>query len=98
MILHVCTGAEWQACSGLPLYQPNSYAIEGFIHCCLPSQLAGVLKRYFVGKTDLYLLTIDENKLTPNIIFEGSADSEKFPHVYGQIEVSAIIQVQRLRD
>jgi uncharacterized protein (DUF952 family) len=96
MILHVCTGDEWMNCSGLPFYHPYSFQSEGFIHCCLESQLPGVLERYFIGKEDLYLLSIDERKVNAEVIFEGSANNEKFPHVYGPIERAAILKVEKL--
>jgi uncharacterized protein (DUF952 family) len=97
MILHVCTAEEWMNCSDSSLYQPASYVSEGFIHCCIDSQLPGVLDRYFGGKYNLYLLTIDEMKLKAEVILEGSVNNEEFPHVYGAIEKAAIVKVEKIR-
>jgi uncharacterized protein (DUF952 family) len=96
MVLHVCAAHEWQKCAGLSHYEPASYVTEKFIHCCLDYQLAGVLERYFRGQMDLYLLTIDETKLEPELLYERSIGEEKFPHVYGPINMTAIVKVEKL--
>jgi uncharacterized protein (DUF952 family) len=53
-----------------------------------------VLERYFAGKTDLVKLVIDTDKLTSRFVFEWSPSTEDtFPHVYGTINVDAVVDV-----
>jgi uncharacterized protein (DUF952 family) len=53
-----------------------------------------VKQRYFEGRNDLLLLSIDTDKLTSPFIFEWSPSvQDTFPHVYGPINVDAVIKV-----
>ncbi len=94
IIYHVTTAAEWNAAKENGYYETPSLKEEGFIHCSQENQVAGVLERYFAGKTDLVKLVIDTDKLTSRFVFEWSPSSEDtFPHVYGTINVDAVVDV-----
>ena len=94
-IYHVTTAAEWKAAQEKGSYESASLKEEGYIHCSLEDQIAGVLERYFSGKTDLVKLVIDTDKLTSPYIYDWSTTNEgTFPHVYGPINTDAIIQVK----
>ena len=69
---------------------------DGFIHCCTPAQLAGVLKRYFKGASGLVLLHLDESKLKAELKYEPSTSDEKFPHLYGAINCDAVVRTEGL--
>lgn len=72
---------------------------EGFIHCCDPSQLDGVLTMFYADVPhDLLLLTIDPELLTSPLVREvGNPETgETFPHVYGPINADAVIETRVL--
>jgi uncharacterized protein (DUF952 family) len=71
-------------------YVPAGFAAEGFIHCCWPNQLAGVIDRYYQGREDLVLLDLDVNAVGATLVEEDPGSGEKFPHLYGPIPLSAI--------
>ena len=96
MIHHVTTFDDWQSQKDTPEFFPADYLREGFIHCCSPSQLTGVLERYFKGKTGLVLLHLDESKLKAELKYEASTNDEKFPHLYGAINREAVMKVEKL--
>ncbi len=97
IIYHVTTAAEWTAAKANGYYESPSLKAEGFIHCSQDHQVAGVLERYFAGKTDLVKLVIDTDKLTSRFVFEWSPSTEDtFPHVYGTINVDAVVDVIEL--
>ena len=52
-IYHITTSQEWNDALKTGSYEATSLKEEGFIHCSQQEQLAGVLERYFAGKTDL---------------------------------------------
>lgn len=94
IIYHVTTAAEWNAAKQAGAYESPSLKAEGFIHCSQEHQVAGVLERYFAGKTDLVRLVVDTDKLTSRFVFEWSpSTSDTFPHVYGTINVDAVVDV-----
>ncbi len=93
-IYHVTTAAEWKAAREKGSYESASLKEEGYIHCSLEEQIAGVLERYFSGKTNLVKLVIDTDKLTSPYIYDWSTTNEDtFPHIYGPINTDAVIQV-----
>jgi len=97
IIYHVTTTADWNVAKEKGLYEHPSIKAEGFIHCSQEHQVAGVLERYFVGQTDLLKLVIDTDKLTSKFVFDWSpSTADTFPHVYGPINIDAVIDVERL--
>ena len=94
LIYHVTTAADWQEAKQKGFYDHPSLNEEGFIHCSQEHQVSGVLERYFAGKTDLVKLVIDTEKLTSKYIFDWSPSThDTFPHVYGRINLDAVIEV-----
>ncbi len=92
IIYHVTTAGEWSAAKHRGYYEHPSLKEEGFIHCSQEQQVAGVLERYFAGKTDLVKLVIDTDKLTSKYVFDWSPSTQDtFPHVYGPINTEAVI-------
>ena len=73
---------------------------EGFIHASRATQIVGVLDRYYSGVNDLLKLTIDTDLLdATSTLKEELAESigEIFPHVYGPINKSAIVSIEKIR-
>lgn len=97
LIYHITTSEEWNRAIQKGQYESSSLKEEGFIHCSEERQVADVLKRYFSGKTNLVKLTIDTEKLTSQLIYDWSnAIEDTFPHVYGPINLDAIVAVDAI--
>lgn len=97
IIYHVTTKAAFEKAQLLGYYEAESLALEGFIHCSTQEQVKGVLERYFNGQNNLVQLVIDCSKLTHTLKFElAPSVGEEFPHVYGVINLDAIIGVELL--
>ena len=97
VIYHVTTAGDWASAQLQGFYTHPSLEAEGFIHCSQDHQVSGVLERYFAGKTNLVKLMIDTDKLTSRFVFEWSPSTEDtFPHVYGTINVDAVVDVVEL--
>jgi uncharacterized protein (DUF952 family) len=96
-IYHVTTANDWSEAKTKNFYEHPSLTAEGFIHCSQEHQVAGVLERYFAGKTDLLKLVIDTDKLTSKFVFDWSpSTADTFPHVYGTINIDAVVDVVAL--
>jgi uncharacterized protein (DUF952 family) len=94
IIYHVTTKADWDKAKQQGFYETLSLADEGFIHCSQEHQVAGVLERYFEEQTDLVKLVIDTDQLTSKFVFDWSPSmADTFPHVYGPINLDAVIKV-----
>ena len=94
-LLHVAVEAEYEARRSAPSHAPEAMAAEGFIHCCRPEQLAGVLERYYRERDDLLLLALDEAAVADVLKEEDTTGrGERFPHLYGEIPRSAILSIE----
>lgn len=95
-IYHVVPAEIWAKFDGEPTYEADSLANEGFIHLSEQGQVAGVLDRYYQNVPDLLLLHIDADKLTHELRYEAATNGERFPHVYGPINKSAVVDIEKL--
>ncbi len=94
LIFHVAAASDVENASQSGSYVCDSIDAEGFIHCCKPDQLQGVIERYYNGVKGLLLLHIDTDLLQSKLVFENtSGGSELFPHVYGAINMDAVVQI-----
>jgi uncharacterized protein (DUF952 family) len=69
---------------------------DGFIHLSSTDQVVETVQKHFAGQDDLMLISIDEELLGESLRWEVSRGGALFPHVYGPIPLSAILQVQSL--
>ena len=98
LIFHITTAPEWAAAQSEGAYRAPSLDTEGFIHCSTPAQVVWVANTRFRGRTDLILLHIDPLTLDADVRYENlEGGRERFPHVYGAIPVSAVVEVTPFR-
>jgi uncharacterized protein (DUF952 family) len=98
VILHITTQDAWDDALAKGAYTADSLATEGFIHCSEERQLAWVVQKHFPGRTGLLLLSIDPARLDAEVRYENlEGGTELFPHIYGAIPVSAVVDVSPLR-
>src|SRR5882757_6371999 len=95
IIYHLTTKQEWLQAQPAGQYEAPSLAAEGFIHCSEERQVSGVLERYFQGQTGLLKLSIDTERLTSPLYYDWSPSLEDtFPHIYGAINLDAVVAVE----
>ena len=97
-IYHITSRAAWIEATRRGFYPAPSLDSEGFIHCSTAAQLLPVAHTFYRGQTGLVLLVIDTRRLTAGVKWEpapapnGLADEATFPHVYGRIDLEAVVQ------
>ena len=102
MIYHLALAADWSGAQA----GGNDYRVSsigrllddvGFIHCSFAGQLQRVADAFYRGRTDVVLLSIDAAKVTSPIREENTeGGSELFPHIYGPLNLDAVIDVRPL--
>ena len=97
LIYHILRPDVWTDVKQKKMYEAESLKTEGFIHCSLAGQVDGVLGRYFADAGEVVILTIDAERLTSPLLNEASTNDEHFPHVYGPIDLDAVINAE-IRD
>ena len=94
-ILHATSRTAWSAAQKSGLYTADSLAGQGFIHCSKADQILRVANAVFGGQHGLVILVIDPARLISEIRWEPGVDlaTELFPHVYGPINLDAVVEV-----
>ncbi len=100
-IHHLALPDDWAAAQRSGDYRVSTRGVtladEGFIHCSDPDQVEDVRSRFYADVTDLLLLTIDTDRLTSPWRYDDVPGSPRpFPHVYGPIDLAAVVEVRRL--
>ncbi|WP_055492496.1 DUF952 domain-containing protein [Streptomyces sp. TP-A0356] len=101
-LVHLTQRSLWEAARATGTYEMSTRGRtlqeEGFIHCSLRHQVPSVARFVYGaydGPDDLVLLVIDPERLTAPVRYEAaSPGGEEFPHVYGPIPVSAVVDVK----
>jgi uncharacterized protein (DUF952 family) len=65
---------------------------DGFIHFSTAAQLPGTLRKYFAGQRGLVLLGIPADPFGDTLRWEASASGSLYPHLYGVLPASAVLQ------
>ena len=101
-IFHLTTATEWVAARDAGMYtlstRDRTLAQEGFIHCSFREQVDGVRQRWYSDLSDIVVLVIETDRLaSPWKAEEASSSSEgPFPHIYGPLNLDAVVDVREL--
>lgn len=70
-------------------------ADEGFVHCSFSDQLTATAARFYGDLDEVVVVRIDVAALTsPFVVEDLSGDGQAFPHVYGPINLDAVLDVR----
>lgn len=92
MIVHITPREEWEKAQLSGSYEGDTLDTEGFIHFCLPTQLLEVAERLYRAQEGLVLLLVDTERVRSPLRYE-PADGDHFPHLYGPLNMDAVLQV-----
>lgn len=102
MIYHIASRRAWREAQPRGDYRAESFETDGFIHCSTNTQVLPVAEKYYPGQRGLLVLVIDPALLSADLRWEppsegapppGVPAGESFPHVYGPINLNAIVKV-----
>ena len=93
----ILSGTEWQQVhSDQALAGFGIDLTDGFIHLSSAGQVKETVQRYFSGRDDLMLVSIDGSFLGESLRWEESRGGAACPHVYGVIPMEAILKAEPL--
>lgn len=102
MIYHITARKAWREALQHGEYRAESLETEDFIHCSTSTQVLPVAEKYYKGQGRLVLLTVDPALLASDLRWEppsggapppGVPEGELFPHIYGPINLDAVVKV-----
>jgi len=102
MIFHITSRTAWDEAQKRGDYRAEGLTAEGFIHCSTLSQVLPVADNFYKGQSGLVLLVIEPTLLSSKLKWEppsggspppGVPTGDRFPHVYGPINLDAVAKV-----
>ncbi len=94
LIYHIVLPEVWEKFKTDFEYEAESLRTEGFIHCSYRNQLDDVLGRYYKNAERVLILHVNPHLLTSDLVAEPSTGGEIYPHIYGRINRSAVVDVE----
>jgi uncharacterized protein (DUF952 family) len=91
LIYHMCKKDEWDAAQTSGVYGGSSQDIaDGFIHFSTAEQIVVSAAKHRAGQDGLILLSVDDDALGDILKWEASRGGALFPHLYGELPLSAV--------
>ena len=95
VVYKLCTATEWAAAVRAGRYYGSAHDTrDGFIHFSTARQLPETARKHFRGQGDLVLVAVSAGPLGSALRWEPSRGGELFPHLYGDLDVSAALWVK----
>lgn len=91
VICKIVTRTQWEQMQASGVLPPSPIDVsDGFIHLSTVDQVAGTLAAHFAGQTNLVVLHVRVPDVQANLRWEVSRGGESFPHLYGELPLSAV--------
>lgn len=91
-IYKICRLDEWAEAERAGVFRgsPDDKR-DGFIHFSTAVQIPETVEKYFAGESDLVLVAVDAAKLGAALKWEPSRGGALFPHLYGDLSLTAVL-------
>jgi glutathione S-transferase len=98
-LFHVALPDDWAAAQRAGQITDSTRGMtleqEGYIHCSYAEQVGAVAARFYADLGEVVVLRIDPARLSSPVVEEDLVGSgEPFPHVYGPIELAAVVEAR----
>lgn len=96
-IYKICLASAWREAEREGVYRGSADdARDGFIHFSTASQVVDTARKHFFGQRALFLVEVDGDVLGDALRWERSRNDELFPHLYGELDLGAVISIVSL--
>jgi uncharacterized protein (DUF952 family) len=97
-IFKICTAAMWREAQRAGVFCGSELDLrDGFIHFSTAAQAVETAAKHFTGQRDLLVLRVDASKLGEKLKWEPSRGGALFPHLYGELDLTAVTKVDPLQ-
>ena len=97
-IYKISPASAWREAERQGVYKGSSDDLrDGFIHFSTAAQVAETARKHYFGQTGLFLIAVDADALGDALRWERSRNDELFPHLYGELDIGAVIAILDMR-
>jgi uncharacterized protein (DUF952 family) len=97
LIYKICPAALWREAEPKGVFEGAPIdRKDGFIHFSTAAQAPETAAKHFSRTDDLLLVAVDGDALGEDLRFEVSRGGDLFPHLYGELPLSAVISEKPL--
>lgn len=97
LIYKLVTAAAWREAEVLGRFTGSPIDLaDGYIHLSTAAQVAETAARHFAGVADLWLVAVSTADVETSLRWEASRGGALFPHIYGDLPLSAVRSVTPL--
>jgi uncharacterized protein (DUF952 family) len=91
-IYKICRPDEWAGTERAGVFRGSpDDKHDGFIHFSTAAQIPETIEKYFAGESGLVLVAVDAAKLGAALKWEPSRGGALFPHLYGDLSLTAVL-------
>ena len=96
-VFHLARRTAWEAAQRTGSYRgSDDDRRDGFLHFSTAAQIVESARRHRAGEPDLLLLRVRTADLGDELRWEPSRGGALFPHLYGELPVTAVDRVDEL--
>lgn len=97
VLYKIMSRQDWETAQAKGIYEGSGAdRRDGFIHLSATHQVRATAQKHFSGIADLLLVSVAEDALGKSLKWEVSRGGDLFPHIYGPLPLSAVIEVNPL--
>ena len=97
LIYKILPSVEWEAARIAGRFDDSAIDLaDGYIHLSAGPQAQETARKYFSGRGDLVLLTVEADALGEALKWEPSRGGDLFPHLYAALDVGQVLAARPL--
>ena len=97
LIYKICPASLWRDAVRDGVFKGAAIDLtDGFIHFSTAEQVAETAAKHFAGQEDLLLIAVEADRLGERLKWEPSRGGALFPHLYGDLPLTEVEQVDEL--
>jgi uncharacterized protein (DUF952 family) len=99
LIYKLVSDQEWRAARAAGEFAGSAVDLaDGYIHFSTAEQVVETAARHFAGQLGIVAVTVEAHRLGDDLRWEASRGGALFPHLYGRLPMSAVVDETALPD
>ena len=95
-IYKILARTEWEQARAAGWFEGSGIDLQdGYIHFSTAAQAQETARRHFAGREELVVLEVEADDLGGAIRWEPSRGGDRFPHLYGVLDVAQVRRVAK---